>query len=267
MSWLAKFQQSDKGMTLIEVVIVMVIMGIVSLSYVYLFTAMANSTIQAQQQYLQIADAQRSSNFISSKFSNVSTGDIGLLTLLGLNISQVSMSGDQIVWKSGSNCYRMVYLSHTQPPRIDVASSSSGCSSIKPIRGPNQLVDGQYSVPMGHALYDPVLDFPESVNVFSLVDRVYLSKDYSTTITSDNQPFKATNGSGQYINIDPQASSSSNSNNWYNNILNLNSVSSVHFNFWIAGISSSPQGTSGINVSPRRFTQSAFTVNGCVLLC
>lgn len=72
-----------------------------------------------------------------------------------------SMAGDQVVFKRGSTCYRIMHFKEQEQIWMAAATGTSPCDNLKSetgvMRGPNQEITGA-PFTSSNQLYDPVLD-------------------------------------------------------------------------------------------------------------
>lgn len=185
--------QSERGTTLIEMMVVISIISILSLGTVYLMGAQFNSMILGAQALAQQSTTSTTSSFISTRLA----GTIEVGSTEGPTVAPASIAGDQFFAKTSNDCVRVFYVEHS----IDTGNAQmraawaplDECDSIRPVRGPNQLVDPHEgcAAPCTHAdpedgFYDQVLDNPEKSIV--LVEYASLQGG-GANVTEENKPF------------------------------------------------------------------------------
>jgi prepilin-type N-terminal cleavage/methylation domain-containing protein len=247
--------QSERGTTLIEMMVVIAIIGILSIGIVYLMTALFNSSILGQQAAAQQSETSTASSFVGSRVN----GCTAIGEPDGSNISGVSIAGDQFVCRDDTDCVRAFYVLHSLPTdegQLRYATAPlSNCDSIKPVRGPNETVDPHSGCPApcyhaepGDQNYDPVLDDPEESSV--LIDFASLS-DGANSITYENEPFTYMDADDHVISwFTPEANSS------FGALAPLwaSQIRSIRFTIGVRAVS---EGTTPA-VSARAWTQVAF---------
>lgn len=251
-------RHSERGTTLVEIMMVIVIISIVSLGIVYLMTALFNTTILAGQQLNQQATTSTTSSFVSARVGNA----IEVGTASGATVNPVSIAGDQFFAKTSTECIRVFYVADTSAAGNaqlrEATAPLNDCNSITPVRGPNQTVTphGNCFAPCTHAaaddaLYDPVLDNPTYSRVAFLVDYASLSNG-GGNITAANQPFTYLDAANQPITDFPAKADSS----YYplQPASELAEVKAISFNLGIGG---APPETTPL-VSARQWSQQTF---------
>lgn len=225
-------RSNQRGTTLVEMLIVILIMSILSVGMVYLMTALFNSFTQGNQRYLQQTEQGTVVDFFQSKTAGVSaSSDLALYEGNGA-VNPVSYAGDQIVFTAHGVCYRIFYLGYKR--QLRAAASSDGCGSIAPVRGPNQEVAGGGYVETNPSApdRDPVLDDLDGGTSFVLASNVTLS-DGSTTPTGLNAPLRyySADGRSQYEN--DGAASSDSSNPFYEDSSAVRSTGEIQLEFQV----------------------------------
>jgi hypothetical protein len=175
----------QRGTTMIEMCMVMLLMGILSIGITYIVIGLFNAQARASAMDMQLNTSSRVIDYFDSHLSSVDVGDCGLSS--GGSINPVSLAGDQLVCRHEDECYRFFYVARAA--QLRVASSSIGCGPISPKRGPNEAVDdGGFQLEVGDPLYDAVLDdpmmLPLGATVFPLADAVVLDTNGSTDTES-----------------------------------------------------------------------------------
>ena len=119
MTKLADWKGRQRGMTLVEVMVVMVVMAVIAFGIFYLLMALFNSSLIAGQTLNQQSSMQTTQRFFSQRLSTTQLGSIGTSgTSDASNISASSIGGDQFVFDNDHTCYRVFYLAATQELRV-----------------------------------------------------------------------------------------------------------------------------------------------------
>jgi prepilin-type N-terminal cleavage/methylation domain-containing protein len=227
---LAAVRSRQRGTTLIEMLIVIVIMSTISLGILYLMTAQYNSAIQGQQMYLQQSSESTLTDVFESKTSGVSGSDLALTTSGGA-VDPLSYAGDQFLFTTNSGaCYRVFYLGYKKELRV--AISSDGCAAIAPARGPNQAVagGGYLESDPDAADWDPILDTLNGGTSFILASNVTLT-DGSSSPTFFNAPFRFYNADGSQQYLTDGTANSGSVNSFYDDASGVNSTGEIQLDF------------------------------------
>lgn len=160
---------AQEGFTLIEAMIVLSIFAVILVGFAGLVAAFYNTPASTQQMSSQQQTLESVGGYMQSKIL-AAQRPFGLLDEINpARIDPLTITGDQLVFKSGSLCYRVFYLQSARQIRVSVGDS---CASIRPKRGPNDgLTDvaglgspGQNNMngtwEPGESHYDPSLDAP-----------------------------------------------------------------------------------------------------------
>lgn len=163
-------------MTLVEMMVVVVILGIISAVSVTLITTILDSNLRTVQTMAQQTTIENTFGYLNSKFADTRRGQLGYAE--GGSIDPLSVAGDQLLFSSEngsgqSTCYRLMYFQELK--QIRVATRSGSCenqtqsaNSVLPRRGPNENVgtteNPRYFISdPGNSLFDPAIDsaYPE----------------------------------------------------------------------------------------------------------
>ena len=269
-----KLLQRKDGFTLVELMVTVVILGILGAATVTLITSIFESNIRSQQRLDQVTQVESLFGFMSSRIA-VAQRPIGATKTSGCSngdpscIEPLSIAGDQMMFFSGGNCYRIMYVK--QPPGTTGdkqgqiwAAISSNCedSSIFPKRGPNEVINGKG--PGGFAQddvehYDKALDdpashivlaknidnnrpsnapsdYPDPLRVFAYRDES--NKDLNATSSHPNNYACSTGGqvpSGSGSELVNCAVS-----DWYNTFSHKDDIMSVDFTAYVAAALEQP---------------------------
>ena len=116
----------ERGNSIVEMMIIIFIVSIISVSIVLLMTSLFNSASIAGQSLNQRSDIQVTEGFFGSYLSTATSGDIGRIHGAGNDTTASAfLSGDQIVYYNAStgDCYRVFYLGATHELRASVAQA------------------------------------------------------------------------------------------------------------------------------------------------
>lgn len=230
--------REQRGFTLIEVMIVIVILAVLTAGSLSLVTFIFDSNIRSGQILNQQATVQESFGFMTARLAKVSP-PIGTLNSTGAKINPLSIAGDQVMFRSNGLCVRVWYAKWAEQIR---AKTSASCTSaaIALVRGPNQTpIRGGNKAQPGDSDYDVALDTDPgpganapfviaggviptrpsnaNTNVYPNASlRVFNYQDLSQVAIDEN----SSNG------INPQAKSDSVST-WYNTIGNRDNIGNM----------------------------------------
>ena len=266
-----KLLKRKDGFTLVELMVTVVILGILGAATVTLITSIFESNIRSQQRLDQVTQVESLFGFMSSRIA-VAQRPIGATKTSGCPngasscIEPLSIAGDQMMFFSGGNCYRVMYVK--QPPGTTGdkqgqiwASISSNCedSSIFPKRGPNEKIGGQgpgdfaadspyydkaLDLPVGSTDAHIVLakninnsrplnapsDYPNPLRVFAYRDES--NKDLNATSPHPNNYACSTGGAVPTGNCAVS--------DWYNTFSNKDEIMSVDFTAYVAAALEQP---------------------------
>ena len=254
--------------------VTVVILGILGAATVTLITSIFESNIRSQQRLDQVTQVESLFGFMSSRIA-VAQRPVGATKTSGCPngasscIEPLSIAGDQMMFFSGGNCYRIMYVK--QPPGTTGdkqgqiwAAISSNCedSSIFPKRGPNEVIGG--NGPGGFATNSPYYDKALDLPVGSTDAHIVLAKnidnirplnapsDYPSPLRvfayrdESNKDLNATTSHpNDYACSTGTVPSGSGSvtcsvSTWYNTFSNKDEIMSVDFTAYIAAALAQP---------------------------
>jgi prepilin-type N-terminal cleavage/methylation domain-containing protein len=254
--------QSERGTTLIELMVVISIISILSIGILYLITALFNSQAQGSQAGQQQSTAQDIRNSLSATSHDLEASHLGSTNDAG-KVTSVSLARDNFFAELPEQgiCVRYYYVERLKQLREATAPLGS-CDDIRPVRGPNELLTphgtatGDCFAPCwhtdpGYPLYDPVLDNDDSVHSFVVASNVVPNPNgIDAEVTADYAPFSYRDKSGDSLNS--TISLKGNSGTVYDGTPAINSqVNVIGVQLYIAGSHT----TTSIKVSPLSFSQ------------
>lgn len=257
--------ETQRGTTLAELMVVVVILGILATATVFIITALFNANIQGGRTLNQQTTIQRTSNFAQAHLPIAAPGSIGLQTA-GAEINPASIAGDQFVVEADGRCYRVFYVDRENALKVAISNDpDDDCEAIAPRRGPNEKVNGSYTVsdPL-HPLYDWVLDQPNDPpaaiedadpTVFALADKVTRESEGSELVPF---AFFSADAYQQALPVDPVAKSNSGAA-IYNDATNLSSVAATEISLYFMGQAPGAKPAVGDRLWNQRFDLSSGT--------
>lgn len=249
--------RSEKGVTLIEVVVVMAIIAILSVATLGIVISLFDSSIRTAKYLDQNTTIETMYGFLASRLSVTQVGQVGVADVSTNKINPLTLSGDQFMFQSGgggannnisgSLCYRVFYLEQpiegsdvfTQGDAVWVATAPD-CADIMPTRGPNQD-------PGSVSEADPVLDEDTPMGTpFVLAGKIKSTNSNYTvpggpnqcggandtkSFSSPLQFFIFCNGALEPLTIDEQASTENPANPAYDltNLAQIRGLQSVAY--------------------------------------
>ncbi len=197
--------RDERGLTMVELLVVMLIMTIIALTAAQLMVNLFDSQLRTGQYLDQQTTLETFYGFTSSRLAVTQKGDVGLTYCRPLNgaaaatvcqapeddgnaqtpndvrpacitdnancltvIDPITVSGDQVFFTSEGKCYRMAYVDADDAIYGAVGQTATACAGLRPRRGANE---GTTQAP-GAALYDPFLDSPTTVGRFPLAANI-----------------------------------------------------------------------------------------------
>ena len=202
----------ERGVTIIEMVVVCLILGIVGTASMMLMISVFDSQIRASQYLDQQTTIESYYGFMASRLATTQKGDVGLPYCKPLRgdantvcediaatdkrfnnkckadaeangncktiVDPLTVSGDQLVFRSGGFCYRIFYIntvdSFPDKPELQLeqirAAVSTDCNEIAPRRGPSEAPgQGKPADPIIDELYD---QSPAALRSFPLANHI-----------------------------------------------------------------------------------------------
>lgn len=254
--------QSERGTTLIEMIVVISIISILSVGILYLMTALFNSQAQGSQTGQQQSTAQDLRNSLSASTQGLEANHLGSKNGAG-KVTSVSLARDNFFAELPDQgiCVRYYYVERLRQVRA-ATEPLGNCDLIRPVRGPNELVaphgtpTGDCFAPCWHSepgypLYDAVLDDDDSVHSFVVASNVGPNPNgVDGEVTSSFAPFSYIDKSGDDLNS--EISVKGESSTVYNGTPDINSrISAIQVQLYIAG-GSTPTSS---KVGPLSFSQ------------
>jgi prepilin-type N-terminal cleavage/methylation domain-containing protein len=232
--------RSERGTTLVEIMVVIVIMSIMSYGIIYLMTAMFDSNIQANEMAEQQSNAQSIRSSVGALSYGLTNVNLGQVNGAG-KITSMSLAGDGFYGELPDQgiCFRLYYVARSKQLR-QATQPSASCSDIKPVRGANETVPPHgscqapcYQAEVGTPPYDKVLD--GAVNSVLVADKVVTNANGTGTSISGFGPFIYLDKSGSQIYGD-RLSFEGNSSVVYNEDPAINSqIGSIEVRLYLAG--------------------------------
>ena len=157
------------GMSLVEMSLVVVLMGILSVTIMAILLAIYSATSSTVDRNNQTASGEAATGLVASTITKAQPNGVGMVTA-GLparnypggtipatpaGLLPTSLARDQIVYVSGGKCLRVFFVSATRTLWAAVADNCNLLTNAGFMRGPNQLPG---SFPAASPVYDPVLD-------------------------------------------------------------------------------------------------------------
>lgn len=234
-----RVHRAERGFLLIEMMITISVLGVLLLVLAGLFTTVYNSLIISEQRLQQRERAQAALGWASSHLA-AARGPFGLADS-GEGIGPLSISADQLVFRSGGRCYRIFWRERTSELR---GASALDCTSLKPVRGPNER-DGSGDwlivTDQNDPAYDPVLDDP--ARSFRITDQVVASRPTGAPVSDPAlyRPLRFFADDGQELGAGARAGDGSGAP-FYSDQDNRSKIGSVELTLYIGA--TTPQASS-----------------------
>jgi prepilin-type N-terminal cleavage/methylation domain-containing protein len=180
LSYLSK-TGSEKGMTLVELLVVCVLLSILAGISVALISQLFDSNLRSQQAFDQQQTINSTFGFLSAKLATAQRPPNTLTRPCGSGtcIDYRAIGPDQLVFSSGGICYRMTWIKDLRQIRL-ASSGSCGDASIRPKRLPNQTI--------GDAFADLGQSCPTSPSNYCELFRLPLSEKTNAQYTGIYDP-------------------------------------------------------------------------------
>jgi prepilin-type N-terminal cleavage/methylation domain-containing protein len=287
--------RAQRAFTLIEMLVVIAIISILLVVSASFFTALFSSLIRSQETFSAQALQQTEFGYLNARLAQAT--QVGLTCGAGesqntggtcsggntTNIDNLTIAGDQVVFKTTTACYRVFYVEQTET--LWVASTSYdfldnnhtvSCASIAPTRGPNDTTSTTNDPIFGTANPAALTSgtggsgatsysvFPLAIDVLpnngtSSTSTTYPS--FSTSFSGNttggstlNYPFSYLNSSNTSQGIDQQALDTGNHASWYSSGINTTTqIAALRVTSYLTaanGVSTATTTNNNLNYAP-----------------